>query len=211
MVVTICPTVTADNPDDYRIQMERIEPFARRIHVDIADGEFAPRRLVNFDQIWWRGDRSIDLHIMYKLPTEHAEIILALSPRLVIMHAEAEGNFMGFAALLRKHGIEVGIALLPRTSVETIAPALDHIDHVLVFSGNIGYQGGSTADLDLLKKVEHIRRLKPLIEIGWDGGVNDQNAHQIAAAGVDVLNVGGFIQHATDPAAAYATLVKALA
>lgn len=209
--MTICPTVTADNPDEYRRQMEMIEPFAKRIHVDVADGEFAPRRLINFDQIWWRGNRTIDLHIMYKLPTEHAEIILALAPRSVIMHAEAEGNFMGFAGLLRKHGIEVGISLLPRTPVETIVPALDHIDHVLVFSGNLGYQGGSEVDFGLLKKVEQIRRLKPLIEIGWDGGVNDKNARRLAEAGVDVLNVGGFIQKAADPAAAYAILQNVLA
>jgi len=211
MLVTVCPTVTADNPDDYRRQMELIEPFADRIHVDVADGEFAPHRLVNFDQVWWRGNRTIDLHVMYKLPAEHAEIILALSPRLVILHAEAEGNFLGFAQLLRKHGIEVGIALLAGTAVDAIIPALNYIDHVLVFSGNLGYQGGSEVDFGLLKKVEQIRRLKPLIEIGWDGGVNDTNARRLAEAGVDVLNVGGFIQKAADPAAAYAILRKVLA
>lgn len=211
MFVTICPTVTAETPEEYAYQMERIEPFTKRIHVDVADGQFAPRRLVNFDQVWWRGDRTLDLHIMYRLPAEHAEIILALNPRLVIMHAEAEGNFMGFASLLQKHGIEVGVALLPQTPVETIAPALEHLNHVLVFSGNLGYQGGSTADLSLLKKVEHIRRLKPLIEIGWDGGVNDQNIKQLADGGVDVVNVGGFIQRAEDPAKAYGILLEALA
>jgi ribulose-phosphate 3-epimerase len=188
--------------------MERVESFATRIHVDITDGDFAPHKLVNFDQVWWRGNRTIDLHVMHRYPTEHAEIILAMSPRLVIVHAEAEGNLMGFIQYLHHHGIEVGLAILPRTRVEDIAPALPAIDHLLVFSGNLGYHGGQ-ADLDLLDKVRKARELKPTIEIGWDGGINDQNAREIAEAGVDVLNVGGFIQGSDNPASAYATL-KAL-
>jgi ribulose-phosphate 3-epimerase len=208
-VVTICPTITVETSDDYRKQMEILEPFAHRLHIDMADGDFAPRKLLAFDKIWWRGNRTIDIHLMYRYPIDHAEIILALNPRLVVIHAEAEGNFINFADHLHEHGIEVGVALLPETRVDALMPVIDSIDHVLIFSGNLGYQGGSTADMNLLKKVVAVRRLKPTVEIGWDGGVNDQNAQQIAEAGVDVLNVGGFIQHAVDPASAYATL-KAL-
>lgn len=209
-MVTICPTITVENAEDYRQQMALLEPFATRLHVDMSDGEFTPRKLINFDQVWWRGNRTIDLHLMYKYPTEHSEIILALNPRLVIVHAEAEGNFMNFAEHLHEHGIEVGIALLQRTEVETIMPALDFVDHVLIFSGNLGYQGGSEVDFDLLKKVEQVRRLRPAIEIGWDGGVNDENARQLAEGGIDVLNVGGYIQHAVDPESAYAKLEAAV-
>ena len=207
--VSICPTITAETTDDYRRQMELVEPFATRIHVDITDGDFAPHKLVNFDQVWWRGNRTIDLHVMHRYPTDHSEIILAMSPRLVIVHAEAEGNLMNFINYLHHHGIEVGLALLQRTRIEDIAPALPAIDHLLVFSGNLGYQGGSEADLELLTKVRKARELKPTIEIGWDGGVNDQNVREIAEAGVDVINVGGYIHNSGNPAKAYATL-KAL-
>jgi len=205
-MIDICPTVTADSAEEYRRQMELVEPFATRIHVDMADGAFAAHKLINFDQVWWRGNRTIDLHLMYLRPLEHAEIILAMSPRLVIVHAEAEGNFQNFSKHLRQHGIEIGVALLPRTQVDIIKPALEFVDHVLIFSGNLGYQGGSEADLSLLKKAKLIRKLKPSVEIGWDGGINADNAKQIAEAGVDVLNVGGFIQEAANPQAAYATL-----
>jgi ribulose-phosphate 3-epimerase len=208
-MVTICPTITAETADEYRRQMELLEPFATRFHVDMSDGDFAPRKLLAFDQIWWRGNRTVDLHLMYRYPVDHAEIILALNPRLVIIHVEAEGNFNNFADHLHAHGIEVGVALLPQTRVDAIEPVMRSIDHVLIFSGNLGYQGGSEANMELLKKVIAVRRLKPTVEIGWDGGVNNQNARAIAEAGVDVLNVGGFIQNTPDPAAAYATL-KAL-
>lgn len=206
--VSICPTVTAETTDEYMEQMERVEPFATRIHVDITDGDFAPHKLVNFDQVWWRGNRTIDLHVMHRYPVDHAEIILAMAPRMVIVHAEAEGNLSNFIDHLHRHGIEVGLALLQRTRVEDVAPALEYIDHLLIFSGNLGYHGGE-ADLDLLSKAKKVRELRPNIEIGWDGGVNEQNVRAIAEAGVDVINVGGYIQKSENPASAYATL-KAL-
>lgn len=208
-MTTICPTVTATEPHAYRAQMERVEPFAARIHVDVADGDFAPVKLIGFDQVWWRGDRTIDLHVMYRYPTDHQAIIIALNPRLVIVHAEAEGNFPAFAEELHRHGIEVGLALLPSTTVESIAPVLEHVEHVLLFSGNLGSFGGEV-DMTLLKKAAKLRDLKPTIEIGWDGGINDQNAQALADGGIDVLNVGGFIQRTADPAAAYAKLEAVL-
>jgi ribulose-phosphate 3-epimerase len=206
--VSICPTVTAETTDEYIEQMERVEPFATRIHVDITDGDFAPHKLVNFDQVWWRGNRTIDLHVMHRYPVDHSEIILAMSPRLVIVHAEAEGNLMNFIDHLHRHGIEVGLALLQRTRIEDVAPALGAIDHLLIFSGNLGFHGGE-ADLDLLAKVQKAKEVNPRLEIGWDGGVNAENVRAIAEAGVDVINVGGFIQKSENPASAYATL-KAL-
>jgi ribulose-phosphate 3-epimerase len=208
MQPTICPTVTAEDAAQYKQQMERIEPFAQRIHVDVSDGQFAPRKLLRFDQIWWRGNRTIDLHVMYKHPVDHTEIMLALNPRLIIVHAEAEGNFPWFAEELHRHGIEVGLSLLPSTTIAKVADSLPLIDHLLIFSGNLGHFGGEV-DLGLLSKVKKARELKPTIEIGWDGGVSDQNAAQLAAAGVDVLNTGGFVHNAVDPAAAYQRLVVA--
>lgn len=206
---TVCPTVLAQEPHGYRAQMERVEPFASRIHVDVADGVFAPNKTVGFDQVWWRGDRTIDLHVMYRRPGDHVEIILALRPRLVIVHAEAEGDFFAFAEALHAHGIEVGLALLPPTSVEQVAPALPHIEHVLIFSGNLGHFGGE-ADLHLLEKAAQAKTVNPRIEVGWDGGVNAFNAKRLADGGVDVLNVGGYIQRSERPSQAYATLVAAI-
>ncbi len=206
MSAVVCPTITADSADTFAFQMRRVEPFARRIHIDVADGDFAPRKLINLDKLWWPANKMIDLHVMYRRPFDHMELFVALHPNLVIVHAEAEGNFVQFAQTMRRHGIEVGVALLPPTDVEAIAPAIEMIDHVLIFSGNLGYQGGSRADPKLLIKAKQAHALKPRIEIGWDGGVNLNNARQLAARGVDVLNVGGYIQNSINPQRSYGQL-----
>jgi ribulose-phosphate 3-epimerase len=57
-----------------------------------------------------------------------------------------------------------------------------------------------------LEKVRLIRMIHPEVEVGWDGGVNVENAFSLAQGTVDVLNVGGAINKASDPAAVYAQL-----
>lgn len=209
-MIDICPTIDAENVDTYQKQVERIAPFAHRVHIDLGDGIFTPNTLVPIDQVWWPGGVRADLHVMYKQPFEHLDALIALGPQLVIVHAEADGDFPGFVKYMHQHGIEAGVALLQQTSAETILPALELIDHVLIFSGNLGQQGGSQADLSLLNKVKTIKAARPSIEVGWDGGVDATNIRQIVQAGVEVVNVGGYVQHADNPAQAYKTLETAL-
>lgn len=209
-MVDICPTIDAETASSYSKQVEHIISFAHRLHIDLGDGEFTPNKLVSIDQVWWPGGMRADLHVMYKRPFDHLEALVALGPQLIIVHAEADGDFPGFVKFAHQHGIEAGIALLQDTPINTIMPALELIDHVLVFSGNLGHQGGSMADLKLLDKVKAIKTARPTVEIGWDGGVNENNIKQIAHAGVEVINVGGYFQTSSDVAKAYVTLLNAV-
>jgi ribulose-phosphate 3-epimerase len=204
-MATICPTVLAGTQDDYREQVERIAHFAVRIHIDLADGVFAPSKTVPINHVWWPSGVQADLHVMYKEPFKHTKTLLKLRPELIIVHAEASGDFIEFAEKAHDAGVRVGVALKPETSVSAIATALEVIDHVLVFSGNLGHFGGQ-ADTHLLTKVLRLKRLKRSLEVGWDGGINNQNVAVLAASGVDVLNAGGYIQHAENPENAYDTL-----
>lgn len=205
----ICPTVTTDDPAVYKLQVEETISYAHRLHIDLSDGIFTRNKLTEIEDVWWPGGVRADLHVMYQRPFEHLAALVALRPQLIIVHAEAEGNFMDFAAEAHKHGVEVGVALLPDTPVEAILPALGVIDHVLIFSGNLGHFGGH-ADMGLLGKAQRLRDIKPRLEIGWDGGVNAQNARLLALGGIDVLNAGGYLHGAKDSKAAYATLKAAI-
>ncbi|HMS50656.1 MAG TPA: hypothetical protein PKA02_04470 [Candidatus Saccharibacteria bacterium] len=204
----ICPTVTATEPHQFRQQLERVASFAERIHIDLADGVFTDNKLLPLDDVWWPAGAFVDVHLMYEAVKPFLAQLVALKPHMVIIHAEAVGNYYSVAKPLKAVGIKVGVALLAHTPVTRIKQALPDIDHVLVFSGHLGYFGGK-ADLELLKKVEQLKKLHHEIEIGWDGGINEANAAILAQGGVDVLNVGGAIQRATDPKDAYGRL-KAL-
>jgi ribulose-phosphate 3-epimerase len=201
----ICPTVTAYDMHEYRVQMERLVPFAKRIHIDLMDGEFAPTRSPELTRIWWPPELVADIHLMYKRPMDYLETLIRLKPAMVIIHNEADVHHMHFAAELHKNDIQVGLALLHDTPVEYAYQIMHSFDQVLVFSGNLGYHGGQ-ADLGQLDKVTKIRAHHPDAEIAWDGGINDENAEALLSAGVRVLNVGGYIQKNDNPERAYATL-----
>lgn len=206
---TIAPAITASTAEEYRTQIERVASCAVRLHIDMSDGMLTPNKLIDIDQVWWPGGVQADLHVMYKKPFEHLPLMIDLRPQLIIVHAEAEGDFMAFAKQAHQHGIEVGVALQAETPVDLIRPALNVIDHVLIFSGKLGYFGGK-ADLSLLEKARQLRALKPQLELGWDGGVNTENARALAEGGINVLNSGGFIQKADDASKAYDALVAAV-
>ncbi len=207
MPVSICPTVMTDDPEEFRQQVEETAQYATRLHIDLGDGVFT-RKFLDIENVWWPAGMRADLHIMFQQPFEHMPALLALAPQLVIVHAEAEGDYRAFARQLHSHGIEAGIALLQETPVSAIVPALEYIDHVLIFAGSLGQNAGTT-NLGMLEKVKELRLLKPQLEIGWDGGANDTNAKQLADGGIDVINCGGYL-HGDDPVAAYHKLQQIL-
>lgn len=210
MIMTdISPSILASYALEYNRQIERVAPFATRLHIDIADGEFAPNLTVGPSDIWWPGGMRADVHVMHRRPIEIMDALIALSPNLIIVHAEAEGDFINLAKRLHYHGIQAGIALLPQTPAEYIRPGIESIDHVLVFSGDLGHFGGK-ADLSQLAKVKEVRAMSHRVEISWDGGVLPENIKAIADGGVEVVVSGGFIQKARKPKEAYEQLQDAL-
>lgn len=202
----ICPTVLATSEADYAEQMQRITPFAERVQIDLTDGQFAKAHSVSLDDVWWPIGLTADIHLMYQNPFDHLETLLHLKPSMVIIHVEAPIHHMHFAAELHKEGIKAGLALLPETPVVNIEQIIHSFDHLLIFSGDLGHFGGQ-ANLNLLEKAAQAKAYHTDIEIGWDGGIHDQNARQLMEGGVGVLNVGGYIQKSESPSAAYKILV----
>lgn len=204
----ICPTITTDDAHEYREQLELIATYSEGVHLDFADGDLAPTKMLPIDQAWRTDDLIVHAHVMYQKPLEEIEAIMHLEADLVILHAEAD-ELKECLEILQENGTRTGIALLPETSVAELKEMDidDLFDHVLVFGGNLGYQGG-TADLSNLKKVKKIQEEYPDIEIGWDGGVNLENVAEIAGSGVTVLNVGGYFKKSKDPKKAYELMLS---
>ena len=204
---TIAPCLLAETPDDYKTMVERMNGFAERVHVDICDGEFAPTFTVGAAQVWWPQEWTVDIHAMVARPSEHLETLLSLKPSMIIFHAETQEDIVPVLQHIKKFGIKAGLALLKTTVPSTVAPAIEAADHVMIFSGELGKYGGM-ASLMQLEKVRLIRNIKQDVEIGWDGGVNVENAYSLSQGGVDVLNVGKTLASADDPAGMYKALVN---
>jgi ribulose-phosphate 3-epimerase len=190
--------------------MQRVSKFATRIQIDISDGIFAPNQTINLAQVYWSDKLVVDLHMMVNRPDDYLHEYIALSPNMVIIHAEAnEGalNKYDLSNHLHQLGIKFGLGLLGPTSVQSNRELIELADHVLIFTGNLGHYGGQM-DMKILEKIKEVKNIKPSIEIGIDGGVNQKTALKALEAGADVLNVGGFIQQSANPQGAYAILQR---
>lgn len=198
----ICPTILEEDTDKYDDYMSELAKFAHRIQIDLADGDFAKPKTITPKQAWWPVGVKADIHLMYASPLAAIKEIIHHKPNLIIVHAECRGNFNEFAQICKKHDVKVGVALLPKTSPLVIAGVLPMIDHVLIFGGNLGQYGGH-ADLSLLEKAKVLKAGKHSLEVGWDGGITDQNIPKLIFGEIDVLNVGGYIKNAENHEKAY--------
>lgn len=203
----IAPTITVSTLEEFQASIARIEPFAKRVHIDISDGQFAPVEMVSVDEIYWPKEWIVDVHAMVKQPLDYVGKLIAMKPNLITFHAESDIDIVPVIKSIQQYGIKAGVALLKSTVPSTVTEAIKAADHVLIFSGNLGYYGG-TASMMQLEKIRLIKKINPKVEIGWDGGVNPSNAFTLSQGGVDVLNTGGAINKADDPAAVYAKLVE---
>ncbi len=203
----IVPTIMAETIDQLRESTEKLQTFARRVHIDISDGEFAPTFLLNEGQLFWPEGWEVDVHAMVARPSEHLAKLIQLKPSMVILHAESQEDIVPHLAALKQAGIKAGIALLKTTVPTTVQAAIQASDHVMIFSGELGKFGGN-ASMMQLEKIRLIKKIKPEVEIGWDGGIKVDNAYTISKGGVDVLNVGGEIATSPNPAETYNQLVK---
>src|SRR3990167_3340101 len=203
----IAPAILTDNLEEYKARLEQEATFAQRVHIDISDGEFAPTFTINETDVWWPTDVLADIHAMVARPSEHVAALVAKRPNMIIFHAEAQEDLTKIFQYVRQNGIKAGLALQRPTVPTELAPLIAQVDHVMIFSGELGKYGG-TASMMQLEKVRLIKSIRSDVEIGWGGGGNVDNAFSLKQGGVDVLNVGGAIMTNADPAAMYAKLTS---
>jgi ribulose-phosphate 3-epimerase len=194
--------INADNPADYATRIDRVKAFAKRIHVDISDGVFTPHKTPGLSQVYGIDGTELDLHLMVQYPESQYENALAVEPSLVICHFESDGDIALLLSRFREVGVKAGLAIRQETTVEQVKDLLPSIDHLLVFTGQLGFNGGEF-DASVLDKIATAKAINGQLEVAVDGGVDQTSAPLAITAGVDVLAVGSFIQDAPDPEAAY--------
>lgn len=204
----IAPCITVETDEQYKAAVERIQSIgAQRVHIDLSDGEFAPTFLLSESRLYWPKEWQVDLHVMIARPSEHLAALIALKPNLIVFHAEVKEDRAALVNQVKAAGIRAGIALLRPTVPSTVANIISLVDHVMIFSGDLGHYGG-TASMMQLEKIRLVKAINPNVEIGWDGGVSKDNAYTLSQGGVDVLNTGGAIANAEDPKLMFEELTK---
>ena len=201
-MASVAPTINAISPEDYAQRIDNVKSFATRLHIDVGDGVFTDVKTVGLSQVYDIDGVPFDLHLMMTHPESQLEDIISLQPQLVIVHYEAQFDRDSFFKELRSMDIKVGIAINTETTVEQVKDILPGIDHLVVFTGRLGHNGGEFRG-DCLEKIAQARSINPDLEIAVDGGLNQETGRQAVEAGANLLDIGSFIHDAPDPEIAY--------
>lgn len=202
----VVPTITTNQQTVFDANLKEFSEFTQRIHVDVSDGTLAPTNLLPLSSIHNQDGITMDIHLMTARPSEHLADILKLKPSLCIIHAEVDDDVQAFFVQLEQAGIKKGVALLKTTFPKRVEERIAMADHVMIFAGQLGSQGGAP-DMLQTEKVALVRAIKPDLEIAWDGGANLTNVRAITHSGVDVIDVGSAISRAQDKRAMYESLL----
>lgn len=175
------------------------------LHLDVMDGEFVPNISFGFpvlEAVATKCIKPLDVHFMIKHPEHYIERTAKLGAMMMNVHYEACVHLHRTIEEIHKAGMKAGVTLNPSTPVCVLEDVIKDIDMVLLMSVNPGF-GGQKFIENTISKVKRLRKLivdsdsKALIEV--DGGVQEDTAPRLVAAGVDVLVSGSYIFKAENP------------
>jgi ribulose-phosphate 3-epimerase len=178
---------------------------ARVIHVDVMDGHFVPNITIGppvVRSLRRATDLLLDVHLMIEDPDFYVPEFIAAGADVVTVHQEVCRHLDRTLNLIRTTGAEVGVAINPATSVDTLWTALEIVDMVLVMSVNPGFGGQQFIPytLNKIRQLDRERQERGLdFRIEVDGGITPDNVADAVRAGADWIVAGSSVFHSSDP------------
>ena len=207
--IEIAPSILASNFAKLGDEIRAVEEGgADVIHVDVMDGHFVPNISIGIpvvESLRKATQLPLDVHLMIERPEEYIDDFVKAGANRVLVHEEATVHLDRALAMIREQGAEAGAAINPATPIAMLTEVLDKVDTVLVMSVNPGF-GGQQFIPGAFEKIRQLNQWRARYNLGFrievDGGVDVENAAELAQAGANTLVAGTSIFHTPDPAAA---------
>lgn len=186
------------------------------IHVDVMDGQFVPN--LTLGPIVVEGIRRatrlpLDVHLMVVEPERQLQAFAEAGASIMTVHAEATRHVHRAVDAIKQTGARAGVAINPATPTVMLEDILPDLDLALVMSVDPGWGGQRflSLALDKLRSVRELidrRRLGTELEV--DGGVNEETAPLVLAAGATVIVAGSAIYNSRESVATACGRMRAL-
>lgn len=171
------------------------------IHVDIADGHFAPFLLYGPAVACSLASRlavPIEAHLMVDSPEAYLPELAAARVARVAFHLESTRYPWRVVSLARSVGVGVGVALNALTTIEMLRDLGAAVD----YANLLGTDHDLAGDRLLPATIGRVRAVRALVgdavRVQVDGGVDEGNAAVLVGAGADDLVIGRALCGAPD-------------
>jgi len=208
MITEIVPAILSHNLADAQNKIKLVEPFVRRVQIDVMDGNFVDNKTLSVDEYANIKTPLIrEAQLMVREPEAYLNDCKNFGIDLVEFHLESLGNPWSIIQKSKSLGLKVGIALNPDTPLERAREYLQSIDLVLLMSVNPGF-GGQEFISETIQRIKLLRAMWPKGIIEVDGGLKKGIVGQCAKAGANFLVVGSGIFGEENPAQTLEELQK---
>jgi len=184
------------------------------VHVDVMDGHFVEDISVGqpvVRNLRKATDLTLDLHLLIERPERFVGEFLAAGADRLAVHIEATTRLHQVLDVIRKQGVQAGVALNPSTPVDSIVDLVGEFDYLSILSSDPGlgertFIPRSAEKVRAAAALRDERRADFVIQV--EGGIRVEHMERLVQAGADILVAGSAIFNSEDPKARLGEILR---